>query len=317
MGAKLNIAIIGPGAMPIPPVGWGAVEILIWDYYLSLTRQGHNVTIFNDSNLTNVSNRINTTRFDCIHCQYDEHINFFSKTLNQPFISTTHYGWLLKRPCWDDGYINIFNGTLNSPGILALSPEIKNFYIKSGYKGKVAHLRNGANVKQFNFASTGNGKAICVGKIETRKRQTQVANVSENKCQIDFVGPVTDNNFKDNNTCKNIGVWNKDQLYGNLTDYSCLVLMSNGEAAPLVVMEALAAGLSLVVSGTSSANLPASPFISVVKDEDIDDNLPDIINTQIHNNNRWRKQIRQLALDYFDWDVIAKEYITIIEQFFD
>lgn len=316
MGTTVNIAIIGPGAMPIPPVGWGAVEILIWDYYLSLTKQGHNVTIFNDSNLSNVSERINATHFDCIHCQYDEHINFFSQTLKQPFISTTHYGWLLKRECWDDGYVNIFNGTLNSPGILALSPEIRNFYIKCGYKGKIAHLRNGANVKQFRFAPFGNGKAICVGKIETRKRQSQVATVSENKCQIDFVGPITDNTFKDNNTCKNIGTWNKEQLYEKLTDYSCLVLMSNGEAAPLVVMEALAAGLSLVVSETASANLPASPFITVIKDSDINENLTVAINAQIENNNRWRNVIRQLASDYFDWNVITKEYITIVRDIF-
>ena len=27
----MKISLIGPGIMPIPPVGWGAVEILIWD----------------------------------------------------------------------------------------------------------------------------------------------------------------------------------------------------------------------------------------------------------------------------------------------
>jgi hypothetical protein len=29
---RLKISIIGPGIMPIPPTGWGAVEILFWDY---------------------------------------------------------------------------------------------------------------------------------------------------------------------------------------------------------------------------------------------------------------------------------------------
>ena len=27
----MKVAIVGPGIMPIPPTGWGAVEILIWD----------------------------------------------------------------------------------------------------------------------------------------------------------------------------------------------------------------------------------------------------------------------------------------------
>jgi hypothetical protein len=28
----MKLVIIGPGIMPIPPIGWGSVEILIWDY---------------------------------------------------------------------------------------------------------------------------------------------------------------------------------------------------------------------------------------------------------------------------------------------
>ena len=32
----MKIVLIGPGIMPIPPTGWGAVEILVWDTKLSL-----------------------------------------------------------------------------------------------------------------------------------------------------------------------------------------------------------------------------------------------------------------------------------------
>ena len=43
----MKIALIGPGIMPIPPPGWGAVEILIWDYYNELQLAGHDVVIIN------------------------------------------------------------------------------------------------------------------------------------------------------------------------------------------------------------------------------------------------------------------------------
>jgi hypothetical protein len=43
----MKICLIGPGIMSIPPPGWGAVEILIWDYYQALTRLGHEVQIVN------------------------------------------------------------------------------------------------------------------------------------------------------------------------------------------------------------------------------------------------------------------------------
>jgi len=41
----VKIAIIGPGLMSIPPTSWGAVEILIWDYYQNLINLGHQVKI--------------------------------------------------------------------------------------------------------------------------------------------------------------------------------------------------------------------------------------------------------------------------------
>ena len=46
----MKIALIGPGIMPIPPVGWGAVEILIWDYYNELKKLGNEVIIINTKN---------------------------------------------------------------------------------------------------------------------------------------------------------------------------------------------------------------------------------------------------------------------------
>ena len=43
----MKISIVGPGIMPIPPTGWGAVEILIWDSKNALEALGHTVQIIN------------------------------------------------------------------------------------------------------------------------------------------------------------------------------------------------------------------------------------------------------------------------------
>ena len=57
---------------------------------------------------------------------------------------------------------------------------------------------------------------------------------------------------------------------------------TNGEAAPLVVPEALSAGLSLVVSKTAAANLDTSlPFIHVLENG-LDETSPEIINKAIN-----------------------------------
>ena len=43
----MKIALIGPGIMEIPPDGWGAVEMLIWDYTQIIRELGHRVEIIN------------------------------------------------------------------------------------------------------------------------------------------------------------------------------------------------------------------------------------------------------------------------------
>ena len=50
----MNIAFIGPGIMPIPPDGWGAVEMLIWDYATVLGELEHTGTIINTPNRSEI-----------------------------------------------------------------------------------------------------------------------------------------------------------------------------------------------------------------------------------------------------------------------
>jgi glycosyltransferase involved in cell wall biosynthesis len=311
----MKIALIGPGTMPIPPDNWGAIESLIWDYSESLRKKSVEVDIFNTKDLRSVANHINNNKYDFIHLHFEDYVSFFKSALVKPFCTTPHYGYIKEHYSNYGGYQHVFDGLLKSPLIFALSDEIKNLLIQSGYSGCINVLRNGACTKNFVFKPTATKNAICLGKIEPRKRQTEIANLCNNICNIDFIGPVIDSNFKENNTCKYAGIWKKDELYSNLTNYKCLVLISNGEAAPLVVPEALSAGLSLVISKTAAANLDLSlPFIHVVEDE-LDNNIPNIINKAISENQKYRNHIRNYALKYFDWDVICDEYLSLIKLF--
>ena len=52
----MKFSIIGP-ATPIPPVGWGAVESLIWDYKVTLEKLGHTVQILNIKNPKEIIHR--------------------------------------------------------------------------------------------------------------------------------------------------------------------------------------------------------------------------------------------------------------------
>ena len=54
----MKVSIVGPGIMPIPPTGWGAVEILIWDQKLALEKLGHEVDIVNTQSPVEILNQV-------------------------------------------------------------------------------------------------------------------------------------------------------------------------------------------------------------------------------------------------------------------
>jgi glycosyltransferase involved in cell wall biosynthesis len=311
----MKIALIGPGLMEIPPKNWGAVESLIWDYSEYLQQKNVDVNIINHPNLNVVAEHINSTDYDFVHVQYDDHAGPLSYLLKKPFCTTMHYGYIKEHYGNYNGWKPIFDGILKSPGIFSLSPEITNLVKSAGYNNFIRTVRNGARTKDFKFKTDAQNYAICLGKIEHRKKQSFLASVCANRCKIDFIGPRVDSSFKENNTCKYGGLWTKPDLYEKMTDYKCLVLLSDGEAAPLVVPEALSAGLSIVVSRTAAANLDTTlPFIHVV-DELTEDNIVETINNATENNHKYRKQIRQYAFDVFDWSVICDHYLNCVKEF--
>jgi len=108
-----------------------------------------------------------------------------------------------------------------------------------------------------------------------------------------------------------LGEWDKPTLYNGLTDYANLVLLSDGEADPLVVKEALIAGLGLVISECACANLDLLlPFITVIpnnKRTDLEFVKREIIKNRIISLEH-REQIREYGLKTFAWNVVIDKY---------
>jgi len=85
-----------------------------------------------------------------------------------------------------------------------------------------------------------------------------------------------------------------------------------------VVLEALAAGLSVVVTEAASANLTNEEFITVIPDDERDpDRLAEAIQRAIEKNARLRKEIRAYARERFDYRVVVQDYLKIIAEFKD
>jgi hypothetical protein len=114
-----------------------------------------------------------------------------------------------------------------------------------------------------------------------------------------------------------LGEWYKDYLYENLTDYGNLVLLSDGEAHSLVIMEAFVAGLGVVISEWATANLDLSKnFITVIPEDKIND--IEYVEKCIIENRNYSVNNRKEILEYskqFDWvNVIKSYYIPNIQK---
>jgi len=302
----MKITIVGPGLMPIPPKGWGAVESLIWDYKTVLTNLGHDVKIINDRNSNNVLNEIKKSNPDVVHIQYDDWVGIANQ-IDKPVILTSHYAYL-EQPNKHGGYSKFFQGAIKSKAyIFALSEGIKETYVKHGKPSdKVFVVPNGVKADAFNFIESPEDKSIYLAKIDNRKRQYKYHNIPN----LYFAGNIADNKYNKNNW---LGEWSKKELYNNLTNYSNLVLLSDGEAHPLVCMEAMSAGLGLVISEYSKANLDVSlPFIDVIPNSKLDniEYVKNVIERNRHISRKYRKEIREYVVNNFSWEKIINDYYT-------
>ena len=310
----MKVAIVGPGIMPIPPTGWGAVEILIWDQKLALEKLGHEVQIVNTPNPVEIIQQINAYRPDFVHVHYDEFVPIIPY-IQYPNAITSHFGYL-ERPELFNGYVNILNAfTQIKPNVFCLSEGIKNVYkVMSGIPSERLFVTpNGVDTKKFKTVEEPKypDRSIYLAKIDYRKRQHLFQGINS----LWFAGNNADPRF---NVNKNyLGEWSKDVLHQELTEYGNLVLLSDGEAHPLVCMEALAAGLGVVVCEWGKANLDTDKeFITVIPEAKINDLK--YVEDAIIKNREYSIAHRKEILEYskeFDWvSVIKNHYIPAVRQ---
>jgi len=308
----MKIVLIGPGIMPIPPTGWGAVEILVWDTKVALEKLGHEVLIINTKNGREIIDKINTFRPDFVHVHYDEFVPLVP-FIQYPNAITSHYGYL-ERPKMFGGYTNVANEFMRiKPNVFCLSEGIEKVYNVMFNIPNTFITPNGVNVDEFNFVSDPEhpDRSIYLAKIDYRKRQHLFQSIDS----LWYAGNIADDRF---NTKKNyLGEWSKDRLYNELTEYGNLVLLSDGEAHPLVCMEALVAGLGVVVCEWGKANLDTTKeFITVIPEDKIED--ISYVEEQIIKNREYsiahRDEIREYG-EQFDWvKVIEKHYLPNVKE---
>ena len=171
----MKISIVGPGVMPIPPTGWGAIEILIWDYKITLEELGYEVQIVNTQDLNDAINQINHFDPDFVHIQYDDYVYLYPH-IKYPCAITTHFAYL-ERPEMMGPYkqrvFDVFSQI--KPNIFGLSKSINDVYHSNCQISldKLFLNPNGVNLNNFRTSLEPEfpDKSIYLATIDHRKRQ--------------------------------------------------------------------------------------------------------------------------------------------------
>ena len=311
----ITIIFVAHGNEPIPPTGWGAVEQVIWQYTIRLRALGHKVILVNQKRWGAIFSTLGhcwTNPVAVVHCHAEKPIKALSLALRkQLLVSTVHNPLNASR--LDKSEFKALRRCSPAPYHLILRADISALIQERNPKAICAVLPNGVEVSEFMTQASGNGKAVFIGRIQARKRQDDCAKIlAPSGIICDVVGPdygeiVPSPELRE----RMVGTWDRETVHERLCEYSCLILLSTSEGQPLVVVEALAAGLPVVISPACTGNLDLSqPFIHVVEN---DDQLIPAVQQAIAQRDGMTDQIRSYAEQNFDYDSLVQRYLAQLQ----
>jgi hypothetical protein len=316
-----KILVIGHGEVEVPPLGWGAVETVIYETTQVLTRLGFSVAILNSKSIFTWMQAYKY-RPSIVILHDDSRINRVVRFWpNAKKILITHYGYAAFPKKWEEHYRkNLKNNFKKMNHIICLSPAIYSVFAKYFTKEKLIFSPNGSAISQSNHLSKSSRKVsinqkrilICLGKVEERKKQYELYQITkDSNIDIHFFGPIVDKRVIDliaidkNASLSFKGSIARSDLQNKFQNYQALIHFSHAEADALVLYEAQLMGLPIIISEYSvgAQNLEL-PWIKILPEDFTASELnsilesintsPQVIFSHAQQNYLWEKRMSGL-----------------------
>lgn len=318
----MKIALIGPGIMQIPPEGWGAVEMLIWDYTVILRELGHRVEIINTPDRELIKFEVAHGKYDIVHLHYDVFHDIIDdlSALCGALIVSSHYPYVNTPHMWGrDGYGAVAQkiAANRKHHIFCSSQKDMDTWISLGANpNRVWMSKLGVRPGPYKFDEFASwDRTLCFSQIVDRKRQYLLEQIDT----VDFMGRMEFGGKFNKNNKNYKGEVVREKLNEYITCYSNIALLSEVEnTTPLVIKEGLICGLGVVCSETVAPELDTSkPWIDVIPESKIN-NLEYVLEV-IENNRKVSKQHREEIREYGIYEfglenILAYEYIPKLQS---
>ena len=284
----IHVLIVGPGEKRIPVSGWGAVELVIANQIRDLKQSGFIVDLVNSWNLIDWLTCF-ARKPQVVICHYDVfafRARLFCKWFGAKCVTLTHYAYAQQPSRWDPQFRRYAKHISKSDVFVALNAQIARVFSTLYPSLKVVVIPNGIDVNRI-ASSGGHRGAICLGKVEPRKRQVSIANQLTGDENIRFVGDVVDpayDGLSPKQKSLFIGPWSRDEVESKLANFATLFLLGDGEADARVLYEAQAAGLEILTNELSvGAQNQDLSWVRVITSED---EIPELYATLADNQKR-------------------------------
>lgn len=269
----VRVLIVGPGEKHIPVSGWGAVELVIANQIRDLRSNGLRVDLVNSWNMIDWL-RCFARKPQVVICHYDVfalRARLFCKWFGAKCVTLTHYAYAQQPSRWDPQFGRYAKNISKSDAFVALNAQIADVFSTLYPRLRVVVIPNGVDVNRIATSGEHRG-AICLGKVEPRKRQVALASQLTGDENIRFVGHVVDPSFDTLSSKQKslfIGPWSRAEVESQLANFATLFLLGDGEADALVLYEAQAAGLEILTNEVSiGAQNQDLSWVRVITSED-------------------------------------------------
>ena len=304
--------MVAPAVMPIPSDGWGAVERVIWETTQELRRRGHKVHILNSMALKDkVLAALRFPQVVQVHWEYflPRWVQF-GRLTGARVVSTSHSGPYLERVANRGEEFDLLALVGEH---WALSPQYAERLAEYFPQARVERIRNGVAVERFRHGVPGNGRAILLAMWRDLKGQERAWKLlGEAGVPCDFVGPGApyEPGYQEG-SCRYLGTWTQGDVEQRLCEYSALLLPSLVESAePLVVLEAQAAGIPVVISPDIRPNFDVlRPGMSVAA---LDDGFAAAVTAAIGERDALGATIRANAERELSWVAVADRFEELV-----
>lgn len=284
----MKILIVGPAmGLPIPTVGWGGIEKVIWKHTCELRKRGHEVDVLNDRGPARIEVFQNWRSYDVIHVHQEWCFNEL-KASNVPFIFTSHMS------SWQRNWDSV--GRYLSECTMAMPFEKMANWLPGAYKSDAIRfwpIWNGADQELFKPGVKEPGMCVAVGKDEPRKKFNEVIEMVNRESDkfLVLVGPGNEK-YRGKDNVQVIPNSPEEEIAKLLGRCELFYHLADEEADCLVVKEAGMAGCQLCLS----------PYCEAVY---FQEPIPDRWMMSLPQAKFKLRDPRALALERYTWEKVV------------